>query len=417
MIGEHLRGKPVREAARRAGALLDLVGLSPAAGKRPHQLSGGQRQRVNIARALMGDPAVLLVDEPTAALDQERSEAIVRLLRRVTDEFAVATVMVTHDTGFVPLTDIVASMVDGRLSALRPVSSGSGLNPGQPRTLKAEGRHRKAEYVAQGISCGVEPGHAGHAGARRCGGGAEVHAGQRRPPRHGTQDGTPEKPAEVHTVRHRSHRRRSSRCIRPDRQRSSPGTGPRGPGIRGQSAPAGPSRPHPCPRWSRRARGSSSTGCAGRPGRGRRRSVRAGRPARRAAPGAGPPPRDSPPRPFRPGCHPRARYRRLRAPAAAHGTGPDRMKSTLQAAFPNRKDASALRYLSGAVPPPAGAGRAGPRPAAWPGRAGGPPGSDPGLRFHHPAVCFDVGHQGAGDGRGPADRYRPAVGMRQGAQH
>ena len=122
VIGDHLRGRPVREAGHRAAALLDLVGLTPAAGKRPHQLSGGQRQRVNIARALMGDPAVLLVDEPTAALDRERSEAIVRLLRRVTDEFNVATVMVTHDTGFVPLTDTVASMRDGRLSAPQPVS-------------------------------------------------------------------------------------------------------------------------------------------------------------------------------------------------------------------------------------------------------------------------------------------------------
>ena len=122
VIRDHLRGKPAKEAAQRAAALLDLVGLAPAARKRPHQLSGGQRQRVNIARALMGDPAVLLVDEPTAALDHDRSEAIVRLLRRVTDEFGVATVMVTHDTGFVPLTDTVASMRDGRLSALRPVS-------------------------------------------------------------------------------------------------------------------------------------------------------------------------------------------------------------------------------------------------------------------------------------------------------
>ena len=122
VIGEHLRGKAAKPATLRAAALLDLVGLAPAAGKRPHQLSGGQRQRVNIARALMGDPAVLLVDEPTAALDHDRSEAIVRLLRRVTDEFGVATVMVTHDTGFVPLTDTVASMRDGRLSALQPVS-------------------------------------------------------------------------------------------------------------------------------------------------------------------------------------------------------------------------------------------------------------------------------------------------------
>lgn len=122
VIRDHLRGRPAKQATRRAAALLDLVGLAPAAGKRPHQLSGGQRQRVNIARALMGDPAVLLVDEPTAALDHDRSEAIVRLLRQVTDEFGVATVMVTHDTGFVPLTDTVASMRDGRLSAVQPVS-------------------------------------------------------------------------------------------------------------------------------------------------------------------------------------------------------------------------------------------------------------------------------------------------------
>ncbi|MHA7222464.1 ABC transporter ATP-binding protein [Arthrobacter sp. RHLT1-20] len=122
VISDHLRGKPARDAAAHATALLELVGLGMAVDKRPHQLSGGQRQRVNIARALMGRPSVLLVDEPTAALDHERSEAIVRLLRRVTDEFRVATVMVTHDTGFVPLTDAVASMRDGRLSSVQPLS-------------------------------------------------------------------------------------------------------------------------------------------------------------------------------------------------------------------------------------------------------------------------------------------------------
>ena len=76
---------------------------------------------MNIARALMGAPGILLVDEPTAALDHECSAAIVRLIRRVTDEFRVATVMVTPDTAFFPLTDTVASTPDGRLSALQPV--------------------------------------------------------------------------------------------------------------------------------------------------------------------------------------------------------------------------------------------------------------------------------------------------------
>ncbi|HEV7166741.1 MAG TPA: ABC transporter ATP-binding protein [Micrococcaceae bacterium] len=117
VIGDHLRGKPLKAARSQAAELLEVVGLAAAAHKRPHQLSGGQRQRVNIARALIGDPTVLLVDEPTAALDHERSGSIVRLLRRVTDVFNVATVMVTHDTEFVPLTDAVATMRDGRLSS------------------------------------------------------------------------------------------------------------------------------------------------------------------------------------------------------------------------------------------------------------------------------------------------------------
>ncbi|MBX7442362.1 MULTISPECIES: ABC transporter ATP-binding protein [unclassified Arthrobacter] len=123
IISDHLRRKPARTARAKADELLDIVGLSSSARKLPHQLSGGQRQRVNIARALMGSPKVLLVDEPTAALDHDRSAAIVGLLRQVTSEFSVATVLVTHDTEFVPLTDAVATMRDGRLAS--PVLAGA----------------------------------------------------------------------------------------------------------------------------------------------------------------------------------------------------------------------------------------------------------------------------------------------------
>lgn len=126
IITDHLRGKSLKAAGTRAAELLDLVGLTDCANKRPHQLSGGQRQRVNIARALMAQPKVLLVDEPTAALDHSRSDSIVRLLRKVSDEFNVATVMVTHDTEFVPLTDAVASMRDGVMTAPVPAEAGVG---------------------------------------------------------------------------------------------------------------------------------------------------------------------------------------------------------------------------------------------------------------------------------------------------
>ncbi len=118
LISAQLRGESAKTARQRAIGLLDLVGLADCAGKRPHQLSGGQRQRVNIARALIGAPEVLLVDEPTAALDHERGGAIMRLLRKVTDEFQMAAVMVTHDTEFAALADSTAEMRDGRLTAL-----------------------------------------------------------------------------------------------------------------------------------------------------------------------------------------------------------------------------------------------------------------------------------------------------------
>ena len=96
--------------------LLDRVGMGHRAGHRPHQLSGGERQRVGIARALVTRPAVLLVDEPTAALDRARSDDIVTLLAHETHEFGVATIMVTHDHDVLGHCDRVLSMVDGRLS-------------------------------------------------------------------------------------------------------------------------------------------------------------------------------------------------------------------------------------------------------------------------------------------------------------
>ncbi len=111
----HLDGRPPRKARSRALELLAAVGLDGQAHRRPHQLSGGQRQRINIARALMNEPAVLLVDEPTSALDHERGAAVLDLLLALTHQRATATVLVTHDSAHLGAADEIAEVRDGRL--------------------------------------------------------------------------------------------------------------------------------------------------------------------------------------------------------------------------------------------------------------------------------------------------------------
>lgn len=96
--------------------LLAEVGMEHKAGRRPHQLSGGERQRVGIARALVTRPGLLLVDEPTAALDRHRSQEVVALLAREAHQHGVATVMVTHDHDVLHHCDRVLEMIDGRLA-------------------------------------------------------------------------------------------------------------------------------------------------------------------------------------------------------------------------------------------------------------------------------------------------------------
>lgn len=100
----------------RVEELLDSVGLTDHAGKRPHQLSGGQRQRVAIARGLVHEPDVLLVDEPTSALDQERGAQIMQLIARLTRERGTATLLVTHDLIHRDCLDRLVTVIDGRAS-------------------------------------------------------------------------------------------------------------------------------------------------------------------------------------------------------------------------------------------------------------------------------------------------------------
>lgn len=113
----HLDRSLSRSARKTADELIDSMGLSQHADRRPHQLSGGERQRVGIARALMSSPALLLVDEPTSALDSHRAQDIVALLAELTHRRQTGTVMVTHDTSVLQHVDRVLHMHDGILSS------------------------------------------------------------------------------------------------------------------------------------------------------------------------------------------------------------------------------------------------------------------------------------------------------------
>lgn len=115
-----LSGTADATARARARALLTDLGVGPQAGNMPHELSGGQQQRVAVARALANEPALLLADEPTAALDGPRGRQVMELFRAVAREHGAAVVVVTHDHRALDVFDRILEMEDGRLQAGRP---------------------------------------------------------------------------------------------------------------------------------------------------------------------------------------------------------------------------------------------------------------------------------------------------------
>ncbi|MFF3555193.1 methionine ABC transporter ATP-binding protein [Streptomyces tsukubensis] len=105
-----------RERSRKALELLDLVGLADKARSYPSQLSGGQKQRVGIARALAGDPKVLLSDEATSALDPETTRSILQLLRDLNERLGLTVLLITHEMDVVKsVCDSAALMERGRI--------------------------------------------------------------------------------------------------------------------------------------------------------------------------------------------------------------------------------------------------------------------------------------------------------------
>ncbi|WP_186042437.1 amino acid ABC transporter ATP-binding protein [Burkholderia gladioli] len=105
------------EAARRAGAMLEMVGLSHRADARPARMSGGQQQRVAIARALAMEPTIMLFDEPTSALDPELVGEVLQVMKQLARD-GMTMAVVTHEMGFAAqMADTVVFIDQGRIAA------------------------------------------------------------------------------------------------------------------------------------------------------------------------------------------------------------------------------------------------------------------------------------------------------------
>ena len=105
-------GRAERHA--RAKEVLEQVGLGDKLRNRPNQLSGGQQQRVSIARALVRNPAVILADEPTGALDSHTGREVLGMLQQMHDE-GHTVVLITHDNSIAVQADRIIRLEDGRV--------------------------------------------------------------------------------------------------------------------------------------------------------------------------------------------------------------------------------------------------------------------------------------------------------------
>ena len=108
-------GIPQKKRTQRAEELLDLVGMADRMDHQPNELSGGQKQRVAIARAMANDPAIILADEPTGALDSKTGRMVMDLFHRLSREQGKTIVLITHNQELAAETSRVLTMRDGIL--------------------------------------------------------------------------------------------------------------------------------------------------------------------------------------------------------------------------------------------------------------------------------------------------------------
>ncbi len=112
-----LQGIPARERERKAREILAELGIEKYARQFPQRLSGGEQQRVAVARAVVGEPAIVLADEPTANLDGESSQTLIGLMRRLNESRRTTFLFATHDARLLDQVKRVLILQDGRITA------------------------------------------------------------------------------------------------------------------------------------------------------------------------------------------------------------------------------------------------------------------------------------------------------------
>ncbi|MFE4105572.1 ABC transporter ATP-binding protein [Almyronema epifaneia] len=111
-----IQGIRGRAAKQQAMKLLHQVGLADRSDRLPQDLSGGQKQRVAVARALAGNPQIIMADEPTAALDSQTGQAVIELLHHLAKEEGCTVLIVTHDPRITSYADRITYLEDGQIS-------------------------------------------------------------------------------------------------------------------------------------------------------------------------------------------------------------------------------------------------------------------------------------------------------------
>ncbi len=115
MLALDVRRKAVTNPRQTAREALINVGLGHRLKSYPSKLSGGERQRVSIARSLIGDPSIILADEPTAALDGVNGKAVMELLSKISLDTSRSVFVVTHDSRILPFADRIVRIEDGNI--------------------------------------------------------------------------------------------------------------------------------------------------------------------------------------------------------------------------------------------------------------------------------------------------------------